>query len=317
MSKIFRPRRGKKTTMNGTKANTVLALGEMFVEMPDSGCGTGPCKIKLGDGVTTYNNLSYALGDTPNNTIEYSENSATTLSAALESATSGSLLKTIVAALRKSVSILMAAVTQADITTALTAIGTKIDNGLIPSFPASTYFYDKTTGITDATTLKRYKKVGTQYFECLSDGSLINGTAVTVTESNLIAYVKIADSNLSAGFAGYTNNSLVLGSGADNINKRMPIIIKLGSFSTGYINTTKSYNYNIANYLPSNYDISKLSSENFFPILTAGAVASDSQGNDYSVGRSYNKSTGIATIIASGWSTSAGVSFKVDVYCAY
>ena len=39
MSKIFKPRRGKASTMAGTKASTVLAAGEMFIELPDAGAG--------------------------------------------------------------------------------------------------------------------------------------------------------------------------------------------------------------------------------------------------------------------------------------
>ena len=62
MSKIFKPRRGKASTMNGTKSSTVLAAGEMFIELPDTGVGTGICKMKMGDGVTAYSSLPYAMG---------------------------------------------------------------------------------------------------------------------------------------------------------------------------------------------------------------------------------------------------------------
>ena len=37
MAKIFKPRRGKKSTMAGTKKTTVLSAGEMFIEVPDTG----------------------------------------------------------------------------------------------------------------------------------------------------------------------------------------------------------------------------------------------------------------------------------------
>lgn len=62
MSKIFKPRRGTTYTMNSTdKKNTVLAKGEMFIEVPDTGVGTGASIMKLGDGTTTYENLPAAI----------------------------------------------------------------------------------------------------------------------------------------------------------------------------------------------------------------------------------------------------------------
>ena len=59
MSKIFRPRRGLKSTMVSNA--TVLAKGEMFFEVPSTGVGTGTCKVKMGDGSTAYSSLPYAL----------------------------------------------------------------------------------------------------------------------------------------------------------------------------------------------------------------------------------------------------------------
>jgi hypothetical protein len=64
VSKIFKPRRGKVSTMLGTKASTVLAAGEMFFEVPDTGVGTGRGRIMLGDGSTTYVNLAGANNNT-------------------------------------------------------------------------------------------------------------------------------------------------------------------------------------------------------------------------------------------------------------
>ena len=37
MSVIFKVRRGSRSTMTGTKANLVLASGEIFLEYPDTG----------------------------------------------------------------------------------------------------------------------------------------------------------------------------------------------------------------------------------------------------------------------------------------
>ena len=60
VSKIFKPRRGTKSIMAGTKKSTVLASGEMFVEVPDAGVGKGASKIKIGDGTTYVIDLPFA-----------------------------------------------------------------------------------------------------------------------------------------------------------------------------------------------------------------------------------------------------------------
>ena len=58
-SKIFRPRRGRKLT--AISKGIVLRKGEIYFEVPDSGVGTGACKVKMGDGVTPYERLPYAI----------------------------------------------------------------------------------------------------------------------------------------------------------------------------------------------------------------------------------------------------------------
>lgn len=60
-SKI-RPRRG--TLYEWSTFNPILYEGELAVEYPASGIGTGLCKFKLGDGVTKYTNLPYAFDGT-------------------------------------------------------------------------------------------------------------------------------------------------------------------------------------------------------------------------------------------------------------
>ena len=55
----IRPRRG--STTEWSTINPVLLEGELAIEYPDSGIGTGFCKFKLGDGYTEYNDLSYAF----------------------------------------------------------------------------------------------------------------------------------------------------------------------------------------------------------------------------------------------------------------
>lgn len=55
----IRPKRG--TTNQWETANTILAEGEIGIEFPNTGVGTGPIKIKQGNGVTPWNSLPYAV----------------------------------------------------------------------------------------------------------------------------------------------------------------------------------------------------------------------------------------------------------------
>lgn len=59
MAGYFKPRRGKKTTAENM--NLVLQDGEFFCEVPETGVGTGPGKIKMGDGETPYAELPYLI----------------------------------------------------------------------------------------------------------------------------------------------------------------------------------------------------------------------------------------------------------------
>ena len=53
------PRRGTKTEWN--EINPILMEGEMGIEFPNTGIGTGLCKFKLGDGHTSWGDLAYAF----------------------------------------------------------------------------------------------------------------------------------------------------------------------------------------------------------------------------------------------------------------
>lgn len=53
----FRPRRGKRAT--AISKGIVLKSGEIFFEVPDSGIGTAPGNIVMGDGTTAYEELPY------------------------------------------------------------------------------------------------------------------------------------------------------------------------------------------------------------------------------------------------------------------
>jgi hypothetical protein len=129
MSKIFKPRRGKVSTMLGTKASTVLAAGEMFFEVPDTGVGTGRGRIMVGDGSSTYVNLAGANNNTKgansqaakyffpftedetiihpgtsNKTVKVSSSiSSDTVATYLNNAKSGNTLKTIIHNLREAI----------------------------------------------------------------------------------------------------------------------------------------------------------------------------------------------------------------------
>ena len=104
MPSIISPHRGGKTKMTtGTGASTVLGAGELFVEYPDTGAGSGKSKIKIGDGVTAYSSLPYALGDTSTDLIVFDSSTATTVAQALAEAVSGASLATIVAGLKKAI----------------------------------------------------------------------------------------------------------------------------------------------------------------------------------------------------------------------
>lgn len=61
------PRRD--TARNWNLFNPVLLDGEMGIEVPDSGTGTGQVKLKFGDGVTPWNLLPYGVDATEADSI--------------------------------------------------------------------------------------------------------------------------------------------------------------------------------------------------------------------------------------------------------
>lgn len=63
----IRPRRG--TLYEWTAVNPVLSEGEIVIECPDDGVGTGLSKFKIGDGVNTYTVLPYAFDGQAASTI--------------------------------------------------------------------------------------------------------------------------------------------------------------------------------------------------------------------------------------------------------
>ena len=67
----IRPRRG--TASQWSNANPILAEGEIGIEVPSTGVGTGNVKIKFGDGSTHWNDLPYGVDTIGNNTDMISE----------------------------------------------------------------------------------------------------------------------------------------------------------------------------------------------------------------------------------------------------
>ena len=58
----IRPRRG--TAYEWSTYNPVLESGELGLEYPDTGLGTGLCKLKVGNGSSRWNDLEYAFDGT-------------------------------------------------------------------------------------------------------------------------------------------------------------------------------------------------------------------------------------------------------------
>ena len=112
MSKIFKPRRGRKSTMNGTKASTVLSAGEFFVEVPDSGVGTGACHMKMGDGTTPYSELPYMDADLTDSKITITEDTSTTATAAIENVVTGKSLSSLLGSLKQAEELNYQAITE-------------------------------------------------------------------------------------------------------------------------------------------------------------------------------------------------------------
>ncbi len=64
---VIKLRRG--TLYENSVNNVLLQEGEIILEAPDTGVGTGLSKIKIGDGVTRYRDLPYALDGSSANSI--------------------------------------------------------------------------------------------------------------------------------------------------------------------------------------------------------------------------------------------------------
>ena len=148
VNEILLPRRGKKSVMETqSKASIILAKGEFFVECPDSGVGTGPIKIKIGDGVTAYSSLPYALGDNSNDIITFTDSTESNITALIGRISSGTSLGNLISFLKRgiillnnSIGTINAKLTNLTATNAITEV--KVVNALPPdasSHPTTVY----------------------------------------------------------------------------------------------------------------------------------------------------------------------------------
>ena len=168
VSKIFKPRRGLASTMAGSgKKNIVLQKGEFFLEAPSGGMGTGASKVKVGDGTTAYSSLPYALGDTSNDKIDFSNNTSTTVANALTSVASGKALKTIIGGLKQAISLCNTSITKLndDTSKIKTYVGT---DGLL-------HFVDK----AGADTVLNFNKGTELKLKQIYCGNVLNGGTVS------------------------------------------------------------------------------------------------------------------------------------------
>ena len=107
LSKIFKPRRGTENTMKTVKSNTVLAAGELFAELPNTGPGTGKGRLVMGDGVTAYGNLPSFVENTDVSTAQVTvtaDNSATS-TAAINNVSSGATTGALIGSLKQAISL--------------------------------------------------------------------------------------------------------------------------------------------------------------------------------------------------------------------
>ena len=105
MSRVLKPRRGSYSAMASEgKKDIILKSGELFMEYPDSGPGTGECKFKVGDGASSYESLPYALGDISSDSVTiFEDEQSTTLEEALALAESNNALSIVLGGLKNAV----------------------------------------------------------------------------------------------------------------------------------------------------------------------------------------------------------------------
>ena len=175
-------------------------------------------------------------------------------------------------------------------------------NGIndLTDIPENTYYYDKTTGIKDITTLKRYVKTNSKYYECDEYGNIIS-EEVAVVEDNLIMYTEANAERISVGSACYASKKFVLGSGGDVVSCKNAsgfTSVSLGNFTPGYWGSgdgVYTRTYDIKTLLPDRYN--DLTTNNFFINMISAQVGSGGSGGaTIWVNRSYDSATGILSV---------------------
>ena len=181
MSKIFKPRRGLASTMSGTKASTVLASGELFIECPDAGVGKGYSNIKIGDGTTAYSSLPYALeGDTSAFKVTVTADTSADYDTAMGNIITGKSVGGLVGSIKQAISKLKADVTSLSDTLSpkVSALETAVEtlNSKVPfgfgTDSSGNYGYKK-TGADTVYPFKSYygNLTGTQIWSNIGIGS--------------------------------------------------------------------------------------------------------------------------------------------------
>ena len=137
LSKIFKPRRGTENTMKTVKSNTVLAAGELFAELPNTGPGTGKGRLVMGDGVTAYGNLPSFVENTDVSTAQVTvtaDNSATS-TAAINNVSSGATTGALIGSLKQAISL-----TKSELTNTIDDLNKYIEQTKTTSTSADTVY---------------------------------------------------------------------------------------------------------------------------------------------------------------------------------
>ena len=107
VNKILLPRRAKESVMKSpSKEVIVLEKGELFIESSDDGIGNGHVKFKIGNGVTPYKDLKYAIGDTSNDQIDFTETPDTDINTIISNLISSSPLNKLISNIKKAIILL-------------------------------------------------------------------------------------------------------------------------------------------------------------------------------------------------------------------
>lgn len=127
MKCIIKPHRGSSALMKDSKKDTVLAKGELFMEYPDTGVGTGKVLFKVGDGSTAYSALPYALGTKEEAAvISFTDDTSATAAEALNKVVATNTLAGDIAAIKQAAKLINSASTTNGVN--ITNLTTQVNN---------------------------------------------------------------------------------------------------------------------------------------------------------------------------------------------